>query len=72
MSVSGNSAPQFPLRVIFSDGQMEIIESPEDLLERVDSIDTVVDQDRVWVRDDLGRTVRLRMVNGDVEVIEVV
>jgi hypothetical protein len=71
MKTIQNSEPQFPLRLIYDDGGTDVVETPEELLEQVDSIDTTVEGDRVWVRDDLGRTVRLRMISGRVELIEV-
>lgn len=71
MRTTGNSEPQFPLRVIYDDGGTDVVETPEELLEQIDTIDTSAENDRVWVRDDLGRTVRLRMVMGRVELIEI-
>jgi hypothetical protein len=72
MKRTGNSEPQFPLRLIYDDGGSDVVETPEELLEQVDSIDTAAEGNRVWVRDDLGRTVHLRMVDGLVELIEAV
>jgi hypothetical protein len=71
MKTIGNSEPQFPLRFIYDDGGSDIVETPEALFEQVDSIDTTAEGDRVWVRDDLGRTVRLLMISGRLEIIEV-
>jgi hypothetical protein len=71
MNTTGNSEPKFPLRFIYDDGETEEVETPEALLEQIDSIDTVLESNRVWVRDDLGRTVRLRMIHGEVQLIEV-
>lgn len=71
MKKTGNSTPQFPLRLIHDDGGTEVVETPEALLEQVDSIDTTLESNRVWVRDDLGRTVRLLMIDGTVHVFEV-
>ncbi|HYO76698.1 MAG TPA: hypothetical protein VE010_09565 [Thermoanaerobaculia bacterium] len=62
-------APEFPIRIITDDGDCEEIESPEELMTRVDSIDS--SDPRVWVRDALDRTVRLRMNGGVVEVLDV-
>ena len=64
-------SPEFPIRVITDDGECEVIDSPEELLERIDSIDSVDPEARVWIRDALDRTVRLRMRSGMVEVFEV-
>jgi hypothetical protein len=64
--------PQFPLRIIYDDGQLEVVDSADDLLRQVDSIDTIDDRGHVWVRDDLGRTVRIRMVGGELEHFEAV
>jgi hypothetical protein len=62
-------APEFPIRIITDDGECEEIDSPEALMQRVDSIDS--DDPRVWIRDVYDRTVRLRMNGGVVEVLEV-
>lgn len=62
--------PEFPLRMITDDGECEVFTSPEDLIQRIDSIDSTDPQARVWVRDALDRTVRIRMRGGFVEVLE--
>ncbi len=72
MSNATLTEPRFPLRLIYDDGQSELIDSPEQLLEQVDTIDTTLDRNHVWVRDELGRTVHLRMTGGEVQLIEVV
>ncbi|HXG59063.1 MAG TPA: hypothetical protein VNL91_08565 [Thermoanaerobaculia bacterium] len=59
--------PEFPIRILFDDGECLVIESPEHLLEAVDTIDS--GDPRVWVRDALDRDVTLRMRGGFVEVI---
>lgn len=66
------ATPEFPLRVIFDDGEVEEIESADDLMERVDAIDSTDPGNRIWIRDVLDRTVLLRMRNGMVEVFEAV
>ncbi|MFA6955602.1 MAG: hypothetical protein WC538_06995 [Thermoanaerobaculia bacterium] len=63
--------PMFPLRIIYADGQLEIIDSADDLLMKIDTIDTTHDSGHVWIRDDLGRTVNLRMIGGEVELFDV-
>lgn len=63
-------APEFPIRVITDDGECEVIESPEALVERIDSIDSTDPRARLWIRDACDRTVRLRMRGGMVEVLE--
>ena len=63
------TAPEFPIRIIFDDGEVSILDSPDDLLETIDSLDSA-ESTRVWVRDALDRTVRLRMRAGQVEVFE--
>ena len=60
--------PEFPLRIITDEGECQVIDSPDDLLQRIDSIDS--DDGSVWVRDALDRTVSLRMRGGIVEVLE--
>ncbi|HEX8619221.1 MAG TPA: hypothetical protein VF911_16690 [Thermoanaerobaculia bacterium] len=62
-------APEFPIRIITDDGECEVIDSPDDLMARVDSIDS--SDPRVWVRDVYDRTVHLRMNGGVVELLEV-
>ena len=72
MSRAAKVEPQFPLRIIYDDGQMEVVDTPDDLVRRVDTLDTTVDNGRLWVRDDMGRTVSIRVVGGEVEHFEVV
>ena len=62
-------APEFPIRIISDDGSCEVIESPEALMARVDSLDS--DDPRVWVRDAYDRTVHIRVNAGTVERCEV-
>jgi len=62
-------APEFPIRIIFDDGGCEVIDSPEDLMARVDSLDSTDPAARVWVRDAYDRTVRIRMRGGIVEML---
>lgn len=65
-------APEFPIRIIADDGNCEVIESPEELLSRIDSIDSTDLTARIWVRDAYDRTVRIRMRGGMLVVLEVV
>ena len=65
-------SPEFPIRVITDDGQCEVIDSPDELLARVDSLDSTDPAGRVWIRDALDRTVRLRMRSGIVEELTTV
>ena len=64
--------PEFPLRIIFDDGESMEITSPEELMELVDSVDSTAPGATVWVRDALDRTVLLRVRAGMVEEISVV
>ena len=64
-------APEFPLRIITDDGECEVIESPEELMSRVDFLDSTDPASPVWVRDVYDRTVRVRVRGGWVEVLEV-
>jgi len=64
-------APEFPLRIITDDGECDVIQSPEDLITRVESIDSTDPAGKVWVRDAYDRTVRIRMRAGAVEVLEI-
>ncbi|HKO00236.1 MAG TPA: hypothetical protein VJ032_01000 [Thermoanaerobaculia bacterium] len=61
--------PEFPIRLIFDDGECVDIESPEELLEKVDTLDSA--DGGVWVRDALDRTVTLKMRGGTVERLDV-
>ena len=63
--------PEFPIRIITDDGECEVLDSPDDLLARVDSIDSTDPASRVWIRDALDRTVLLRLRAGTVEVLSV-
>jgi hypothetical protein len=63
-------SPEFPIRIIFDDGDCVVADSPEDLLTKVDTLDSTRPENRVWVRDALDRTVSIRMRGGFVEVIE--
>ena len=63
-------APEFPIRIITDDGECEVIDSPEELMARVDSLDSTDPSARVWVRDAYDRTVRIRMRGGIVEALE--
>ena len=64
------ASPEFPLRVIFDDGEVEEIRSADELMKKVDSIDSTDSRSRIWIRDAADRTVRLRMRSGMVEVFE--
>ena len=59
--------PEFPIRLIFDDGECVSISSPEELMETVDSIDS--SDGSVWARDALDRTVMLRMRGGAIETL---
>ena len=63
--------PEFPLRIIYDDGECVVVESPEDLLNGIDTLDSTDPASRVWIRDALDRTVRLRLRHGFVEILEV-
>lgn len=64
-------SPEFPIRIISDDGACEVIDSPEELMTRVDSLDSTTPDARVWVRDAFDRTVLVRMRQGVVEVLSV-
>jgi hypothetical protein len=63
-------APEFPIRIITDEGDCEVIASPEELIQSVDSLDSTDPRGRVWVRDALDRTVLIRMRGGVVEVLK--
>lgn len=64
-------SPEFPIRIITDDGEVEVVDSPEALMAQVDSLDSTDPANRVWVRDAYDRTVRVRVRGGMVEVFEV-
>ena len=47
-------------------------QTPEELIDRIDSIDSLDPRNGVWVRDALDRSVKLRMSGGEIDVLEVV
>ncbi|HET7434020.1 MAG TPA: hypothetical protein VFN10_04820 [Thermoanaerobaculia bacterium] len=63
-------SPEFPLRIIHEDGECDVIDSPDELITAIDSIEAGESTSRVWIRDALDRTVRLRMRHGAVEALE--
>ena len=63
-------SPEFPLRIITDEGECEVIASPDDLIEHIESLDSTDPRNRVWVRDALDRTVLVRVRNGFVERLE--
>ncbi len=65
------AAPEFPIRIITDDGECEVIDSPEELMARIDSLDSTDPSARVWVRDAFDRTVRIRILSGLIEILEV-
>ncbi len=65
-----NVEPEFPLRVIFDDGEMQIIESPDELLSAFFDVDSLDPAARIWIRDALDRTVALRISQGMVLRLE--
>jgi len=62
-------SPEFPIRILFDDGEVLVIETPEEIEDAVDALDS--GDPRVWVRDALDRNVRLLVRNGAVEVLAV-
>ena len=64
-------SPEFPIRIIDDEGQVEVIDSPEELMLAIDSIDSTDPQSRIWIRDAYDRTVTLRMRGGIVEELHV-
>jgi hypothetical protein len=62
--------PQFPIRILFDDGECEFIDTPDELMQKLDSIDSTDPRSRLWIRDDEDRTVRLRMSNGQLHTLE--
>ena len=63
--------PDFPIRIIFDDGEVQELADADELLEAIDTIDSTDPGNRIWIRDERDRTVRLRMRGGIVELFEV-
>jgi hypothetical protein len=64
--------PQYPIRILYDDGECEFIDTQDDLFTKLYSIDSTDPQNRIWIRDDDDRTVRIRMHDGRLDVLEVV
>jgi len=62
--------PEFPLRFIWSDGEVEEIATIEELLERFETFDSVEARDSVWIRDAEDRTVSFAVNGRTVTVLE--
>jgi hypothetical protein len=63
--------PDFPIRIIFDDGEVQEIADADELMETIDTIDSTDPGNCIWIRDGQDRTVRLRMRGGIVEVFEI-
>jgi hypothetical protein len=63
--------PQFPLRIIFDDGEVQELGSAEEMVDAIYAIDSTDPSNRIWIRDATDRSVRLLMRGGMVEVFEV-
>ena len=63
-------APQFPIRIIFDDGACEFIDTPDELYTKLHSIDSTDPANRIWIRDDQDRTVRIRMAQGELQILD--
>jgi hypothetical protein len=63
--------PDFPIRIIFDDGEVQELADADALMEAIDTIDSTDPGNRIWIRDGRDRTVRLRMRGGMVEIFEV-
>ena len=59
--------PEFPLRILLDDGECQVISSPDELIQQIDSIDSTDPRGKVWIRDAFDRTVLLRMRGGFIE-----
>ncbi len=62
-------SPEFPIRILFDDGEVLVIETLEEIGDAIDALDS--EDSHVWVRDALDRNVRLLVRNGAVEVLSV-
>ena len=62
-------APEFPIRILFDDGEVIVIDTPDEIANAIDTLDSR--DPRVWVRDAVDRNVVLVVRNGMVEVLRV-
>jgi len=60
-------APEFPIRILFDDGEVLVLDSPDDIADTIDTLDSR--DPHVWVRDACDRNVTLSVRNGVVEVL---
>jgi hypothetical protein len=63
-------SPEFPIRIITDDGEVQVIASPDDLMATINSIDSTAGH--VWVRDAYDRTVAIRMRGGVIEELSLI
>ena len=64
--------PDFPIRIIFDDGEVQEIADADALMETIDAIDSTNRDNRIWIRDAEDRTVLMRIRSGIVEMFETV
>lgn len=68
--MSDQQNPVFPLRVIFDDGELETVDSIDDLIGRFVGLDSTDSANGIWIRDALDRTVLIRLDNGSLELLD--
>ena len=61
--------PEFPIRILFDDGDSTIVDQPNDLFSHFNSIDS--NDPTIAVRDNRDRNVRVLMSGGEVKELRV-
>lgn len=71
MAEMNGTAPAFPIRIILEEGEMIEVAKPDDLFDHFQNFDTTAPEQKAWIRDQLDRSVRLRMSGGEVHELSV-
>jgi hypothetical protein len=64
MAENRPTEPEFPIRILFDDGDSTIVDEPDDLFSHFNSIDSA--DPTIAVRDSRDRNVRILMTGGEV------
>ena len=65
-----SNKPRYPLTVIFADGEIETVDDEEEARCNLEWLDTDDVEEPVVVTDELGRRVRLKIANLQIEICE--
>lgn len=71
MTPTTEHTPAFPIRFILEDGEIIEVAHPDDLFDHFDQFDSTDPDQKVWVRDQQDRNVRLRISDSQVLELEV-